>query len=414
MKAIERYVFGSFLSSFALAFLVLSFVLTIGLMVQIVSYIIDGMPFGLIGQFAAVSFPETLQWTIPLALLVSSVLVFSRMSADSEIAAMRACGINLLTVMKYPVLFALGCSLVCMWINNEIVPRGHEVRRSLTSRLSADNAMDLIEPGVWISDFPGLRFYAARKEGNRLYDVEVVSPLSSTERDRAEDGKEDRRAADADEPRKTVFYTYKADCVVVSGAEREVVFELQNATCTPISADNPGTASAKTYYDRQAFGDVKYRKRAKDFRFFEVLRKIGEDRDDVAKAFDAAKAAAAAGPEADEDEETFAARVKKLKTKAKNCRRELSKTKVELSKRFVFALASFCFVLIGIPLGIQAQRKESTVGMAISLAVALGYYLFVMLMLSLQKSYAIHPETLIFLPVGICLALSGWFVKRNL
>ena len=37
-----------------------------------------------------------------------------------------------------------------------------------------------------------------------------------------------------------------------------------------------------------------------------------------------------------------------------------------------------------------------------------------MLMLSLQKSYAIHPETLIFLPVGICLALSGWFVKRNL
>ena len=52
--------------------------------------------------------------------------------------------------------------------------------------------------------------------------------------------------------------------------------------------------------------------------------------------------------------------------------------------------------------------------LAISLAVALGYYLFVMLMLSLQKSYAIHPETLIFLPVGICLALSGWFVKRNL
>ena len=38
MKAIERYVFGSFLSSFALAFFVLSFVLTIGLMVQIVGY----------------------------------------------------------------------------------------------------------------------------------------------------------------------------------------------------------------------------------------------------------------------------------------------------------------------------------------------------------------------------------------
>ena len=40
MKTIERYVFGSFLSSFLLAFLVLSFVLTIGLLVQIVD---DGM-----------------------------------------------------------------------------------------------------------------------------------------------------------------------------------------------------------------------------------------------------------------------------------------------------------------------------------------------------------------------------------
>ena len=136
MKAIERYVFGSFLSSFALAFLVLSFVLTIGLMVQIVSYIIDGMPFGLIGQFAAVSFPETLQWTIPLALLVASVLVFSRLSADSEIAAMRACGVNLLTVMRAPLLFALFCTMMGLFVNNEIVPRGHQIRRDLARRIS--------------------------------------------------------------------------------------------------------------------------------------------------------------------------------------------------------------------------------------------------------------------------------------
>ena len=36
MKTIERYVFSSFLSSFFLAFLVLSFVLTIGLLLHII------------------------------------------------------------------------------------------------------------------------------------------------------------------------------------------------------------------------------------------------------------------------------------------------------------------------------------------------------------------------------------------
>ena len=52
--------------------------------------------------------------------------------------------------------------------------------------------------------------------------------------------------------------------------------------------------------------------------------------------------------------------------------------------------------------------------MAISLAIALGYYLVVMLMLSLQKNYAIHPEWLIGLPVLVCLALAARFTRRNL
>ena len=44
MKAIERYVFGAFLSSFFLAFLVLSFVLTTGRMGQIVGYMLQRLP----------------------------------------------------------------------------------------------------------------------------------------------------------------------------------------------------------------------------------------------------------------------------------------------------------------------------------------------------------------------------------
>ena len=168
MKTIERYVFGSFLSSFLLAFLVLSFVITIGLMVQIVGFILDGVSPSLIGQFALVSFPETMQWTMPLALLVASVLVFSRMSADSEIAAMRACGVNLLSIMKWPIAFSLLCVALGFYINNEVVPRGHEVRRNLKTKVSVSTGIDLLEPGHVIDDFPKMKFYFGAKEGNWL------------------------------------------------------------------------------------------------------------------------------------------------------------------------------------------------------------------------------------------------------
>ena len=71
-------------------------------------------------------------------------------------------------------------------------------------------------------------------------------------------------------------------------------------------------------------------------------------------------------------------------------------------------------MLVGIPLGIRAQRRESSIGMAIALVVALGYYLVVILMTSMDKSYAVRPELLIWLPVVLCAALAGYLIPKNL
>ena len=95
-------------------------------------------------------------------------------------------------------------------------------------------------------------------------------------------------------------------------------------------------------------------------------------------------------------------------------RRALSDIRTEFMKRWVFAFASICFVLVGVPLGIRAQRKESSVGMGIALVTALAYYLVVILMTSLSKNYHMHPEVLIWLPVGLCVLLSAWLIPKNL
>ena len=236
------------MTGFLLAFLVLSFVLTIGLLVQITGYIIDGMPARLVGRFAAVSFPETLQWTVPLALLVSSVLTFSRLSADSEIAAMRACGVNLLSVMKWPVLFAAACAILCAWINNEIVPRGHEVRRSLASKISVGNAIDLIEPGVKITDFPGVTLYVARKEGNWLYDV---------------------TATDTTDPK--VVRTIHAERALASGEGQEMALDLYMVKVDPVEAGRQGMASGRYVHYPIKVKESRYIKKIKDLDFGEML-----------------------------------------------------------------------------------------------------------------------------------------------
>ena len=376
MKTIERYVFGSFLSSFLLAFLVLSFVLTIALMVQIVGYIMDGVPMSLVGEFCAVSLPETLQWSLPLALLVSSILVFSRMSADSEIAAMRACGVNILAVMKYPILFSVACTLLGFWVNNEIVPRGHEVRRNLKTRVSVEAGLSVLEPGRLIDDFPKVKVYFSRKDGNWLYDLVVL-----------------------DQSNPNVDRMVTADKALVTQQGADINLDLYHMTVDPVDAEHNTLARANrfVYTLKDAIRKTAYHRRTKDFRLRELLERIREGE------------ALAIRPADGEDDDRQAAEARKA-----FALRDVSSLKVEFSKRLVFAMASFCFVLVGIPLGIRSQRKESTVGMAISLAVSLGYYVVIILMLSCDEMYAVRPWLLIWLPVAACFLLSGLLVRKRL
>ena len=321
MKTIERYVFGAFLTSFFLAFLVLSFVLTVGLMVQIVGYMLQGIPVDLVARFAFVSFPETMQWTIPIALLVSSILVFSRMSADSEVAAMRACGVNLLTVTRWPLLFAVVCTALGVFVNNEIVPRGHQVRRDLTRRISVGAGLELLEPGRVIDDFPKVKIYFEEKEGNWLKDL-IVLDFSNPKVDRM----------------------VTAAKALVTSEGRDVVLDLHGMTVDPLDERNPGMARAARFQYRvkDALKDRTYKRKVKDFRFLEMMDKIREAKSDVKNPEVAAARKAkerlekADGRDRTEKKDAVA---KELKLGKKVFKRQLSELRTEFQKRMVFALA---------------------------------------------------------------------------
>ena len=363
MKIIERYVLQAFLAAFFLAWLVLSFVLSIGLLVRIARLLIEGLPLRAIGLFLLVGMPETLTLTIPIALLVSALLVFSRLSADSEIAAMRACGVNLLSVIRWPVLIGLICTLFGFYINNEVVPRGHDVRRNLKNMVSVDVGLDLLDPGRMIDDFPKLKIFFERKEGNWLHDLLIF-----------------------DYSREEVTREIRAAKALVSTNDADIVLDMYDVRVDPIDVNRPGVASASRF--RHVIPDAmrqRTRKRKeKDFGFHELRAAIKELR-------------------ANDKELPRAVR-----------RKMLSIYRTEFQVRLVYACASICFVLVGVPLGIRSHRKESTIGMAISLVVALAYYLFVILFRSMDKHDWAHPYVFIWLPVVICGILVSYLIPKNL
>lgn len=363
MKIIERYVLQSFLASFFLAWLILSFVLTVGLLVKITQFIIEGLPARAIGLFLLVGFPGTLTLTVPIALLVSSLLVFSRLSADSEIAAMRACGVNLLRIMKWPIIVSVVCMFLGFFVNNEIVPRSHEVRRNLRSLISVDVGIDLLEPGRMIDDFPDLKIYFGKKDGNWLQDLLVF-----------------------DYSREEGVREIRAEKALVSTNGADIVLDMYKVRVDPIEMGRPGVAVADRFQHviPGALRKRGYVRKEKDLRFDELRAKMAELRANV-------------------------------KGQPKSMQRMLlSICRVEYHLRFVYACASVCFVLVGVPLGIRTHRKESTIGMAVSLAVAMSFYLCVILLQSLDKVYALQPYVLLWIPVAACGALAAYLIPKNL
>ena len=363
MRIVERYVFRSFLTAFSLAWLVLSFVLTVGLLVRIAELIVKGIPAHTIGQFMLIGFPETLWLTIPLALLVGALLVFSRLSADSEIAAMRACGVNLLSVMRAPLLFAALCTLLCLYVNNEVVPRAHEMRNNLRSLVTVDTGIKLLEPGRNIDEFDKVKLYFTRKEGNWIYDL---------------------RASDSTQEGVTRQIT--ADKALISTKGADIVLDMYNVSVDPIDVGKPGRATMGRF--RHVISDAiqsrTFIRKEKDFRFLELRQAVRDLR-----RYEGHRAGCPWGA-------------------------RLSVCRTLFQKRFVEAFAAICFVLIGVPLGIKAHRKDSTAGMGISLAVALAYYVVIILANELQRNPSLYPHILIWLPVGLCLALAAVLIPKNL
>jgi lipopolysaccharide export system permease protein len=78
---------------------------------------------------------------------------------------------------------------------------------------------------------------------------------------------------------------------------------------------------------------------------------------------------------------------------------------VELNKRLSNAFATIALGLLAIPLGITAQRKETSVGFAISLGIAMLYFVLLIAADMARNNPKLHPELLVWLPTVTFLAV---------
>ena len=94
-----------------------------------------------------------------------------------------------------------------------------------------------------------------------------------------------------------------------------------------------------------------------------------------------------------------------------DCPRRLA-YQVEVSKRFSLSLAALSFALIAVPLGITAHRKETSVGFALSLVIAFGYFFLIIIADTFHENAHAMPVLLVWLPNLLFTGFGIWLFTR--
>ncbi|GIR41972.1 MAG: hypothetical protein CM15mP52_2020 [Candidatus Neomarinimicrobiota bacterium] len=113
--------------------------------------------------------------SVPMAVLLSTLMTFGRLSEDNEINAMRASGISFITIIRAPLLFGITVALLLITFNNFILPDMNFHARLLSGDIYKKRPGMNIEPGIFLDNLPGYSMIIGRKDGEIMSDVRIFS-----------------------------------------------------------------------------------------------------------------------------------------------------------------------------------------------------------------------------------------------
>ena len=114
--------------------------------------------------------------SVPMAVLLATLMTFGRLSEDNEINAMRASGIGFLTIMRAPILFGIIITTVLIYFNNFILPEMNFKARLLSGDIYRKRPDMSIEPGIFLDNLPDYSMIVGGKlKDGTMKDVRIFS-----------------------------------------------------------------------------------------------------------------------------------------------------------------------------------------------------------------------------------------------
>ncbi len=195
LKRIDRMIVQAFVPPFFVMFLIAAFVF---IMQTLWIYIDDiaGKGLGMleIVELLAYKCVSVVPMSLPIAVLIASVMVLGNSAERYELSSMTSAGISLLRVMMPIMLFALGATLTSYYCSNNLIPAANLKFGSRMFDITNQKPTLRLDDGAFNDAFEGFSIFIGEKasDGHRIKNV-LIYDQSSHRKDQinqivAEDG----------------------------------------------------------------------------------------------------------------------------------------------------------------------------------------------------------------------------------
>lgn len=374
MRIISRAIFKEVFTSAMLGTLLFVFVLFLRTIERLSALLVKvSAPAPVVAKLFLYALPSTIPFALPLGVLVGILIGLSRMSADSEITAMRAAGISSKTVARPVLLFAF-CALVCtalasLWLT----PLSLHLESKVARNFAAAQLTGGIESRIFDEQFPNTVLYVGNVQtvGKQIIWHQVFIADVTPPNELQQQGK-DRGAG----PR--IIVAQQA-IPQADPANNRIILDMKNfrsserdkegKVITTAAPNQVEALQAQKQEDLQVNKTVQEMDTGPLYKM--VYRRHSLSRDDYVDAA------------------------------------------IEFHQRFALPLACVLLALVGIPLGISSRKGGKSTAFVMTVLLAFLYYLGYIALIGMAKKGSLPVPVAVWTPDAV-FALVGIFLLSRL
>ncbi len=181
VKRIDTFMLQTFVPVFMMTFFISLFIVLMQFLWRYIDDLVGkGLDFSVIGELFFYAALTMVPLSLPLSVLLASLMTFGNLGEHFELTALKASGISLLRVMRPLLVLMIAISIGAFFFQNNALPIAQTKMWTLLFSMRQKSPEVEIPQGAFYDQLPGINLYVERKgrDNGMLYDMIIYDVRS--------------------------------------------------------------------------------------------------------------------------------------------------------------------------------------------------------------------------------------------